>query len=97
MSETNIPRSFYCNYEQLKELNSFISNIIGCNINNVYESLENILNNLLSKKPLKEFGMKEEEILIFTESVLEKQQILLANNYTPFSKEEIFDIYKSLF
>lgn len=23
MSETNIPRSFYCNYEQLKELNSF--------------------------------------------------------------------------
>lgn len=82
---------------KIKSLNNFISNIIGCDTENVYDSLEDILSKLLNKKPLKEFGMKEEEILIFTESVLEKQQRLLANNYTPFSKEEIFDIYKSLF
>ncbi|SDJ99843.1 4-hydroxybutyrate dehydrogenase [Natronincola ferrireducens] len=63
----------------------------------VYEALEGLLNKLLSKNQLKEYGMKEEEIEAFADSVIEKQQRLLANNYVPLSRDEIRDIYRALY
>jgi 4-hydroxybutyrate dehydrogenase len=41
--------------------------------------------------------MKEEEIELFTDSVIEKQQRLLVNNYVPFSREEMVEIYRNLY
>ena len=63
----------------------------------VYEELENLLENLINKKKLNSYGMKEEEVEIFTNSVIETQQRLLANNYVELSKEEIYKLYKNLY
>lgn len=82
---------------KIKEVNKLLSDIIGLVSEDVYNGLEEILNNLLPKKSLREYGMKEEEIEEFTDSVIEKQQRLLANNYTELSRDEIKGIFTRLF
>ena len=63
----------------------------------VYDLLDTLLGNLIPKKYLQDYGMKESDIEGFTESVLKTQQRLLGNNYVPFTQEEIRGIYSSLF
>ena len=46
---------------------------------------------------LRTYGMKAEEIELFADSVMQKQTRLLANNYVELTRDEIRDIYKSLF
>lgn len=82
---------------KIKTLNEIAAGILNTREDLVYDALEQLLDQLLSKRPLKEYGMKEEEIEGFTDSVLEKQQRLLANNYVPLERTEIEDIYRSLF
>ncbi|MCT4606953.1 MAG: 4-hydroxybutyrate dehydrogenase [Marinisporobacter sp.] len=82
---------------KIKALNTFLASLLNVDEAEVYDAIEKVLDKLLSKKALKEYGMKEEEIESFTDSVLEKQQRLLANNYVPLSREEILNIYKNLY
>lgn len=83
---------------KIKEINNILANILNLSEGqDVYEEIEKVLNKLLVKKPLKEFGMKEEEIVIFAENVIASQQRLLANNYVELSKEDLIDIYKNLY
>jgi 4-hydroxybutyrate dehydrogenase len=63
----------------------------------VFDQLEAILNKLLPKKRLRDYGMKAAEIETFADSVLEKQQRLLVNNYAPFTRETIIGIYRKLY
>ncbi|HBB28495.1 MAG TPA: 4-hydroxybutyrate dehydrogenase, partial [Clostridiales bacterium] len=48
---------------KIENIEKLFANIIGCNEENAFDELEKILNNLLSLRPLKEYGMKEEEII----------------------------------
>jgi 4-hydroxybutyrate dehydrogenase len=82
---------------KIKDLNKILADILQCDINEVYTVLETVLNKLLSRKPLKEYGMKEPEIESFADNVIQGQQRLLVNNYVPFSREEIITIYKTLY
>ncbi|WPC42413.1 4-hydroxybutyrate dehydrogenase [Clostridium sp. JS66] len=82
---------------KIKELNKLIADILGCNISNVYENLSEILDKLLSRKPLREYGMKKVEIETFTDSVIAGQQRLLVNNYVPISREDMIQIYSNLY
>lgn len=83
---------------KIKELNKILSDILGTQNNSgVYDALEGVLNKLLSKKNLKEFGMKKEEIEVFTDSVIAMHQRLLVNNYVPLSREQMLNIYEKLF
>ena len=83
---------------KIKEVNDILSQALELTADqNVYVEIENLLNKLLVKKPLKDFGMREDEIELFTDSVIEKQQRLLVNNYVPFSREEMIQIYKNLY
>ena len=56
-----------------------------------------MLQNYDVKKALHEYGMTEEELDEFTDSVLENQQRLLANNFVPFDRERIYKIYRELY
>ncbi len=91
------------NYMELKQdgqiaaLNQFIADILGCSVDKVYEELEKLLNLLIQKKPLHEYGMKEEEIEAFTDSVLENQQRLLKNNFVALDRDRILKIYRELY
>jgi len=82
---------------RIQIVNNLLAESMGLtSIDNVYEELTELLEFLLHKKPLREYGMKEEEIEGFADSVLKTQQRLLANNYVELSFEEIRAIYKAL-
>ncbi len=82
---------------QIRDLNEYIADILGCDVENVYGELEKLLNHMIQKKALHEYGMKEEEIEIFADSVLENQQRLLANNFVPLDRDRIVKIYRELY
>ena len=82
---------------KIKQINKLIADIIGVEEENAYEALGKLLNNLLSLKPLREYGMKQEEVELFTDSVIKTQQRLLVNNYVPFDRQDILNIYSSLY
>lgn len=82
---------------RIKELNAFLAGILNVKPDTVYDSIEIVLDKLLSKRPLREYGVKAEEIQGLTDTVIEKQQRLLNNNYVPLSREEILTIYQNLY
>ena len=63
----------------------------------VYGELENFLNKLIVKKPLREYGMVEAQIDEFTDMTITNQQRLPASNYVHLEREEIRKIFASLF
>lgn len=90
-------------YEKLQpkgKIQDFISicaNTLDCDKKDAFTKLETILDTLLPRHKLHEYGMKKEEILSFTNSVIASQQRLLTNAYTPLSKETIEKIYTILY
>lgn len=91
------------NYMEIKQdgeiakLNAFIANILGCEVADVYPELEKLLNNLIPKKALHEYGMTEAQIEEFADSVLANQQRLLANNFVPLDRDRLIKIYRELY
>lgn len=82
---------------KISKLNDILSEILKVSKDNVYKELDNLLNNLINRKPLKDYGMLEEEIDIFSGLVLSTQQRLLNNNYVAMSKDDMINIYKELY
>lgn len=81
----------------ITEIEAYLAKELGCTTANVYEALDGLLGQLIRRKPLHEYGMKEPEIEGFAKAVLETQQRLLKNNYVPFSEQEIAEIYRFLY
>ena len=52
---------------------------------------------MIPKKQLREYGVKEDELKEFTQSVMTKQGRLMANNYTELNEQTVYEIYKSLY
>ncbi|WP_026881780.1 4-hydroxybutyrate dehydrogenase [Clostridium akagii] len=83
---------------KIKKINSILAEILCVpNDDNIYDELSKVLDTLLVRKPLREYGMKIEEIESFTDNVIEGQQRLLVNNYAHLDREEILTIYKKLY
>ncbi len=82
---------------ELDNLIHYIADIIGCEKGLIFTELENLLNVILPKKPLRDYGMIEEDIEGFTQSVMENQGRLMANNFVELSAERVRDIYRSLY
>ena len=81
----------------IREVNTLLAALLATDTEHVYEELDHLLGKLLSKNPLHTYGMKPEDIDRFTDNVLQTQQRLLANNYTEVTKEEIRNIYNTLY
>lgn len=82
---------------RIQELNALLAAILGVDASRVYEQLDEVFGKLLSKNKLSSYGMKPAEIESFADTVMQKQTRLLANNYVALSRDEIRDIYQSLF
>ena len=82
---------------KIADLNQHIAGILGCDTREVYEKLEELLNVLLPKKALHEYGVREEELETFTDSVMTEQGRLMANNFVPLSREQVLEIYRKLY
>ncbi len=81
---------------EIAKLNAFIADILGCDTGEVFEELEKLLNVLIPKKPLHEYGVTEQDLIDFTESVMVNQGRLMANNFVELDKERVYKIYKEL-
>lgn len=81
----------------IRGLNKFLADILGCEPDDVYQEMERLLGSLIQRKPLREYGMKEEEIKTFAESVEEAQQRLLNQSYVKFTAGDMEKIYRKLY
>jgi len=83
---------------KIKEANEVIAKALGVDASgDVYSALEDLLNKIIAKKPLKEYGMTEAQIEEFSDSTIANQQRLLGNNYAELTKEDMITIFKNLF
>ena len=82
---------------KIQDMERLFADILGCNEDIAIDELGKLLNNLLILKPLREYGMKKEEIVDFAENVILTQQRLLGNNYVAFKKQDLINIYQKLY
>jgi 4-hydroxybutyrate dehydrogenase len=82
---------------RIQDLNAQLASLLKTDASKVYEQLDELFGKLLSKNKLSSYGMKAEEVETFADTVMQKQGRLLANNYVALSRDEIRDIYQSLF
>ena len=82
---------------EIARLNKFMAEILGCDVDVVYAELEKLLNVMIPKKALHEYGVSEEELEEFTDSVLENQGRLMANNFVELDRERVYKIYRECF
>lgn len=91
------------NYMQLRQdgeigrLNEFLANLLKCDTANVYEKMEKLLNNILPKKALHEYGVTREDLPSFAGSVIDNQQRLLVNAFVEMNYDLILKIYTELY
>lgn len=81
----------------IAEMNSFLANLLGCGTAEVYEKLEELLNQILPKKALREYGTKQDELPAWAKSVIDNQQRLLKNSFIPMTEELVLKIYQDLY
>lgn len=83
---------------KIKQFNDLVRSSLGLSEQaDIYAELDKLFNQIWEKHQLQHFGMKEQEIVEFTESVIDKQQRLLSNHYVALSKQQIIDIYSALY
>lgn len=82
---------------KIASINKIFAEILECDVDVVYDEIENLLNQLIAKKPLKEYGMSEAQIDEFAKMTVDNQQRLLANNYVSLTDEEIREIFANLY
>ncbi len=91
------------NYMEIKSdgeiavMNRFIADIIGSTTDDVYEELEKLLDIVLPKKRLREYGVTEQDLKDFARSVVENQKRLTDNNFVPLDEARYYKIYKELY
>ena len=90
-------------YMELKQdgeiavMNRYLADLLGCGVEAVYDKLEELLDQILPKKPLHEYGMTKEDIDEFAHSVITSQGRLMANNFVPLDEERVRKIYTELY
>ena len=77
--------------------NKLFADVLGCAEADVYTALDDFLGKIIEKKPLKEYGMTEDQVAAFAKSTVDNQQRLLGNNYVPLTEEEIAEIFQNLY
>lgn len=82
---------------KIENLEIHLAKVLNAPLVRVWDELDILLERVLPRKPLKEYGMKREEIEFFADSVLENQKRLLNNNYVTLSRQQMIDIYTRLY
>ena len=84
---------------KLKEIADLINEAlrIDTDIKGTFFALEELINKLIPKKKLREYGVKEENIEKYVDKIIESQQRLLKNNFVYLSREDLISIYKSVY
>lgn len=79
---------------RIRDLKQTIADVFGWKEDSAFLRLRELLSNFIETRPLKDYGMTEDQIGEFAESTVQNQQRLLINNYVELTKEEITEIFK---
>ncbi|MDO4745078.1 MAG: 4-hydroxybutyrate dehydrogenase [Bacillota bacterium] len=82
---------------KIQVANKIFADILGCDVADVYPALDEFLGKLIELKPLREYGMTEDQVATFAKSTVDNQQRLLGNNYVELTEEEIAEIFQNLY
>ncbi len=82
---------------KITKLNKIYADALCCNREEVYDELENVLNKIIPKKALREYGMTVDQIETFTKSTVDNQQRLLSKSYVPLSYDDLKQIFANLY
>lgn len=91
------------NYIEIKKdgemavMMDFIASLLGTKPSEAWDGLDSLLGRILPKKPLRGYGVREDELEEFADSVIERQQRLMANSFVPLDKNRVLKIYKELY
>lgn len=91
------------NYMEIKQdgeiavMNGYLADLLGCGVGEVYDKLEELLNQVLPKKALHEYGVTVQDLDTFTEAVMTTQGRLMGNNFVPLDAERVRKIYGELY
>lgn len=83
----------------LNELADIIRKELGVNtdIQGTFAALDDLLDKILPRKRLREYGVTETDLPHYVDKVFETQQRLLVANYVKMNKEEFLEIYKKAY
>lgn len=91
------------NYMEIKQdgeiavMNAYLADLLGCEVTVVYDKLEELLNQILPKKPLREYGVTQADLPEFAHSVITSQGRLMGNNFVPLDEARVLKIYTELY
>ncbi len=81
----------------IAEMNAYLAALLGCDSGVVYAELESLLNQILPKKRLHEYGVTQDDLAAFTDSVMTTQGRLMANNFVELDEARVLKIYRELY
>ena len=81
----------------IKEFDAFVAGLLGCKPAVVYDELAKLLDTIVPRKPLREYGVTKEDIDTFTDNVMTRQGRLMANNYVELGADAVRKIYATLY
>ena len=70
---------------------------VDTDLKGAFYALDELLDKILPRKRLRDYGVKEEELPSYVDKVFETQQRLLIANYVKMNKEEFLEIYKKAY
>lgn len=82
---------------KLDRLNRHMAEILGCSHEEVYERMETLLDKIISKKTMREYGADEAMLRQWADDVINGQARLMANSFVPLNKEQVLEIYQELY
>lgn len=81
----------------LVEWEKIIAAALETDVEKVYEKMAELLDSIIQKKKMSEYGVKEEEIEVYTDTVISSQKRLMDNNFVPLERPVVYEIYKSVY
>lgn len=82
---------------KLNQLEALLGEELGVAPEEGLVALYKLMDDVLKKDPLREHGVKEEDLPVFAKNVIATQQRLLGNNYVELTEEDLYEIYKAAF
>jgi len=82
---------------KINELEAVIAEVLEVTQENALDTLYQLMDQILKKEPLHEFGVKESDLPVFAKDVIQTQQRLLKNNYIKLTEEQILEIYRAAY
>lgn len=81
----------------IRELSEWIGIILSCSPDQAFDQMFLLLDRIITRKKLKEYGADSAMLEQWTEEVLIGQKRLMNNNFVPLDRERIHKIYREIY